>query len=63
MNRLYRSETDRMVGGVCGGLAASMGWDPTTVRLGWALLTLFWGAGLIFYLIAWIVIPKQSSQP
>lgn len=59
--RLVRSETDRMLGGVCGGLAEYLGVDATLVRLGVAVLSLFTGVGLAAYLIAWIVIPTASG--
>ena len=47
-----------MIAGVCAGIAEYFGWDPTWVRLGWALFTLLGGSGLLAYLIAMIVIPK-----
>lgn len=61
MKRLYRSEQNRMFGGVCGGLAEYFGLDATLVRLGWVLFSCMGGAGLIAYLIAIFVIPKQSD--
>lgn len=57
--RLYRSKKDRVIGGVCGGIAEYIDADPTIIRLLWALGTLFWGVGLIAYLIAWIIIPEK----
>jgi phage shock protein C len=63
MKRLYRSERDRMLGGVCGGLGDYFGIDPTMVRLGWVVLTLFptCGFGIIAYIIAAIIIPRESQ--
>ena len=58
--RLYRSRTDRMLGGVCGGLAAYFGVDPTLVRLVFALLLVFGGSGFLLYLILWIVVPEEG---
>ncbi|MEN6435224.1 MAG: PspC domain-containing protein [Anaerolineaceae bacterium] len=55
--RLYRSKSDMMIGGVCGGLAEYFGWDPTLVRLGFALLALLGGNGLLLYIILWIITP------
>lgn len=55
--RLYRSYNNRMLCGVCGGIAEYFGVDPTIIRLIWALFVLFAGTGLIFYIIAAIVIP------
>ncbi|MGN0773685.1 MAG: PspC domain-containing protein [Candidatus Ventricola sp.] len=58
MNRkLYKSKDNRMVEGVCGGLAEYFGIDPTLVRLGWALLCVLGGSGVLAYIIAAIVIP------
>jgi phage shock protein C len=56
--RLYRSRSDRKIAGVCGGIAEHFGWDPTLVRLGWALLTLMGGSGILIYLILWLVMPE-----
>lgn len=58
--RLYRSRTDRMLGGVCGGLGAYFGVDPTLVRLVFALLFVFGGSGFLLYLILWIVLPEEG---
>ena len=56
--RLYRSRSDRKIAGVCGGIAEHFGWDPTLVRLGWVLLTLLGGSGVLIYLILWLVMPE-----
>ncbi|HLV10659.1 MAG TPA: PspC domain-containing protein [Halanaerobiales bacterium] len=60
--KIYRSKTDKMIGGVCGGLAEYFDIDPTLVRL--ALLLLFFarGTGLLVYIIAWIIIPERSER-
>lgn len=58
--RLYRSETNRMICGVCGGIAEYILIDPTIVRLLFALLALG-GSGFVFYIIAAIIIPTQSQ--
>ena len=57
--RLYRIRDGRVVAGVCVGLAAYFGVDPTLVRLAFALLTVFGGVGILLYLGAWIVIPDE----
>jgi phage shock protein PspC (stress-responsive transcriptional regulator) len=57
--RLYRSRTDRVLFGVAGGMADWLDVDPSVVRLVWALLVVFGGAGLILYIIAAIVIPEE----
>jgi phage shock protein C len=56
--RLYRSRTDRMLGGVAGGLAAYLEIDPVLMRLAFAAL-LFAGVGFPAYIVAWIVIPEE----
>ena len=57
--RLYRIQDGRLVAGVCVGLAAYFGVDPTLVRLAFALLTVFGGLGILLYLGAWVVIPDE----
>ena len=57
--RLYRSKKERIIGGVCGGIAEYLDTDPTIVRLIWILGSLIWGAGILAYLIAWIIIPEK----
>ena len=59
--RLYRSRTNRQLGGVCAGLGAYFNLDPTLVRLAFAILALFGGAGLPLYLVMWIIIPEAPS--
>ena len=57
--RLYRSNNG-MIAGVCAGIADYFGWDPTLVRIGYILLSIFTVfSGVIAYLILWMVIPKQ----
>ena len=59
--RIYRSTTDRKVGGVCGGLAEYFGVDATPIRLLWVILSVLPGCvvgGFLVYVVAWIVIPK-----
>ena len=60
--RLYRTREGRVVAGVCAGLAAYFGIDPTLVRLAFALFTIFGGAGVLLYLVAWIVIPEDDGD-
>ena len=57
--RLFRSKKDRMIGGVCGGLAEYLNIDPAIVRIVAALLMLTWGTGILLYIIMWIVIPEE----
>lgn len=56
--RIYRSTTDKVVGGVCGGLGEYFEIDPTVIRLVWAI-AVFAGIGFLAYIIAWIVIPEK----
>jgi len=57
--RLYKSNTDVMICGVCGGIAEYFEIDPTIVRLIAVVLIFGWGSGLLAYLIASIIIPKR----
>lgn len=57
--RLYRSSTDKMLGGVCAGIGEYLDVDPTVIRLLWVVLGLMGGAGLLAYIIALIVIPNK----
>jgi len=60
--KLYRSKKDRMIGGVCGGIAEYFDIDPVLVRI-IAVLTIFAnGIGIIAYIIAWIIIPQNPEQ-
>jgi phage shock protein C len=59
--RLRKSRTDRMIDGVCGGVAAYFSIDSTLVRIAWVLLTLFGGSGVLLYLAAMIIMPKEDA--
>jgi phage shock protein PspC (stress-responsive transcriptional regulator) len=59
--RLFRSENDKIFGGVCGGLASYLRVDPAIVRILFALITFgAFGSGLLIYFILWIVLPSKS---
>lgn len=59
--RLYRSRNDRMLGGVCGGVASYFNIDPTLVRI-LAVATLFMGgAGAAAYVVAWVIVPEEPQ--
>ncbi|HOI32029.1 MAG: PspC domain-containing protein [Bacteroidales bacterium] len=60
VKRLYRSATNKVLGGVCYGMSTYFNIDPTIVRLIWVLFTLLGGAGILAYIICWIVIPSES---
>ncbi len=57
--RLYRSKTDRMIAGVCGGLAQYLAIDSTIVRLVFLLLFFVGGSAIPIYLIMWIITPLE----
>lgn len=61
MKRLYRSDSDKMLCGVCGGIADYFNIDPTLARLAWIIFGICGGAGVIAYIIAAIIIPRQSN--
>ncbi len=63
MTQLRRSKKNRIIAGVCGGLAEYFNVDPTIVRLIWVLVSLLWGAGIALYLIAWIITPEEEGEP
>jgi phage shock protein C len=60
--KLYRSNKDYKLAGVCGGIAEYLGIDATLIRLGWILLTFLGGSGILAYLIAWVVMPKRPNS-
>ena len=59
--KLYRSNSDKKICGVCGGIAEYFNIDPTLVRLGWALVTLF-GPGILAYIICALIIPEKPDD-
>jgi len=59
--RLARSSTDRVLAGVCGGIANYLNVDPTFVRLAFVLLVLFAGFSPILYLILWVIMPSEDT--
>lgn len=58
---LNRVSNDKIIGGVCGGIAKYLGWDPAIVRLLYVLISIFSAAfpGIIVYLILWVVMPEE----
>lgn len=58
--KLYRSKRQRMICGVCGGIAEYFNIDPTIIRLVWVLFVLTGGSGLLIYFIAAIIIPDET---
>ena len=62
--KLYRSNNDRCIAGVCGGLAEHFGWGSTRLRIIWLLATIFTAfAGVIVYIVLWILMPKAPPTP
>jgi phage shock protein C len=60
-NKLYRSQNDRMIAGVCGGLAEFFGLDVSLVRLLAVIMALLGGHGILVYLILWIIVPNAPA--
>ena len=60
--RLYKSKENRMLDGVCGGIAEYFNIDPTLVRLGWFVFSLSGGSGVLAYIIALIIIPEKPHN-
>ncbi|WP_418736755.1 PspC domain-containing protein [Dysosmobacter sp.] len=57
--KLYKSNTDKKIAGVCGGIAEYFNIDATLVRLGWVVFSLLGGSGLLAYIIAAIIMPER----
>ena len=58
--KLYRNTENKMLAGVCSGIADYFDIDPTLVRLGWVLFSLLGGSGVLGYIIAAIIIPERT---
>ena len=59
---LVRPRDGRMVGGVCAGIGAYSGLDVTMIRVIWAVVALMGGAGILAYIVAWILIPDEGQR-
>ncbi len=59
-DKLFRDNNDKMLGGVCGGLAHYFKVDPAIIRVGFALATIGWGSGVILYILLWIILPART---
>ena len=60
--KLYLSDNDREIAGVCGGLAEYFGIDSTIVRILWALAVMVsYGTGFILYLVFWLIVPRERN--
>jgi phage shock protein C len=60
---LTRSSSDKMLTGVCGGFARSVGMNPTLVRVLWVVLSLFIGLPAVAYLVMWLMLPLETDGP
>jgi phage shock protein C len=60
--KLYRSQVNRMIGGVCGGMAEYFNIDPNLMRLLWVVLAFFGGSGILIYIASLIIIPNNPHQ-
>lgn len=57
---MFRTQ-DRWIAGVCGGIAHAIGLDPLLIRLAFLLAFIFFGAGLLLYLVLWILVPNETT--
>ena len=60
--KLYKSQSDRKLCGVCGGLGEFFGIDSSLIRLGWIVFCLLGGSGVLAYIIAALVIPDEPLE-
>jgi phage shock protein C len=59
--KLYRSQSQRMLGGVCGGLAEYFNVDATLIRVLFLILAVFGGTGLVIYVVMWLIVPDVNK--
>jgi len=59
--KLYLSDTNKKIAGVCGGLADYFGIDATIIRIIWFVLAFGYGTGLLLYLAFWLIVPRQGK--
>ncbi len=60
--RVYRSRNEKVIAGVCGGLGEYFGVDPVLIRIVWVLMIICAGTGILAYILAWILIPKEPEM-
>ena len=58
---LRRSRTDKVIGGVCGGLGRYLGVDPVLLRIAFVVLAVAGGSGILLYIVAWILIQEEAE--
>jgi phage shock protein C len=61
-NKLYRSKTDKFLGGVCGGLGQYLGLDSSFVRIIFLLLIFGTGIGFLLYILLWVILPVEGGN-
>jgi len=59
--RLYKTDDNKMICGVCNGLAEYLNTDPSLVRLLWALFSVCGGAGVVLYIVAAVILPDKKT--
>jgi len=59
--RLYLSDTDKKIAGVCGGLAAYFDLDSTLIRILWLVAVCCAGTGVLLYLAMWLIFPRENN--
>jgi phage shock protein C len=61
---LERSRSDKIIAGVCGGIARRYGWDPLLVRIAYVLVSIFSAAfpGIIVYVVLWFLMPLEGTS-
>ncbi len=62
MKKIYRDTNNKMISGVCAGIAKYFDLDPTLIRILWVIITMFGGSGLIAYIICAIIIPEEPPH-
>ena len=62
VKRLYRSGKEKKLAGVCGGIAKYLDVDPTVIRLLWIIFSFVGGSGVLAYLIAWLIMPRNPKH-
>ena len=60
--RLYKSRSNRMIAGICGGIAEYFEVDPTLIRVLWVLFSFAGGAGVLAYIVAYFIIPERPRE-
>ena len=59
-DKIFRDNNDKILGGVCGGLAHYLKVDPAIIRVAFALATIGWGTGVVLYILLWVILPSRS---